>query len=320
VSATPTHSAAIASTSSSPATSSSATTMRRFFFGLFGIEQLTSPKRVEESEHDDLPQTLDVVPRAKIIQLLAQHLIAALGRHSSKDKCTAAARAYMASCLTASTGLIAAVHRGNDRNAESEYLRQLECVYLALDRLALPCAVDLRYDMSDLGWRCLPTSLFIQYVERDIFLLTDDLINSMLESLDADAADAPSRAARPRRGPTTTDTARIRAYLVTRLSNPTLCARYLRKCVRRPPIYSSIICAAHQSTAPRSSPAWSTATSSAARRRSSCRSRCASTPLRSRRPIRAPRAPAVRRRAEAVPRCCAAAAAVHRHSTTRSTS
>jgi hypothetical protein len=89
MSATPTHSAAaIASASSSPAPSS-ATTMRRFFFGLFGIEQLTSPKRVEESEHDDLPQTLDVVPRAKIIQLLAQHLIAALGRHSSKDKCTA---------------------------------------------------------------------------------------------------------------------------------------------------------------------------------------------------------------------------------------
>jgi hypothetical protein len=219
-SVTPTHSAAVASTSSSPSPSS-ATTMRRFFFGLFGIEQLASPKRVEESEHDDLPQTLDVVPRTKIIQVLAQHLIAALGRHSSKDKCTAAARSYLASCMTASTGLIAAVHRGNDRNSESEYLRQLECVYLSLDRLALPCALDLRYDMSDLGWRCLPTSLFIQYVERDIFLLTDDLINNMLESLDTDATAAAQD--------DDDDTARIRAYLMTRLSNPTLCARYLRK-------------------------------------------------------------------------------------------
>jgi hypothetical protein len=84
--------------------------------------------------------------------------------------------------------------------------------------------------MSDLGWRCLTTSLFIQYVERDIFLLTDDLINSMLESLDADAPGAEPGGSPTPRPDDDEDTARIRAYLVTRLSNPTLCARYKRKC------------------------------------------------------------------------------------------
>jgi hypothetical protein len=205
-----------ASPTQSQSTAATTTTMRRFFFGLFGIEQLTSPKRAVE-EVDDSPPTVDVVPRAQIVQQLGQHLSAALGRQASKDKCMATARTYVSCCVAASAALTAAVHRGNERNGESEYLRQLECVYLALERLALPCTVDLRYDMSDLGWRCLPFPMFMQYVERGIFLLNDELIAELLASLDAGAGSRPDA-----------DAARMRAYLLTRMSDRARCATYMR--------------------------------------------------------------------------------------------
>lgn len=75
------------------------------------------------------------------------------------------------------------MQRATELSVDGERLRQLESVYAALDRLALPCVPGLRYSMCALAWRCLPSTLFVQYVERGICMLNDELIVSFLDDL-----------------------------------------------------------------------------------------------------------------------------------------
>ena len=219
-------SSASAASTSSPSASSSTTAaghLRRIFFGLFGLDHIApnSARRaaLDGDSEEETDATRGVVPRAKIVQVIAQQMHTTLGRSSNKEKCfgilfiisrthkifshsfvndlkmqlglksnaLAAARAFVTGSMAGGAALFAAVERGNENNPDGERLRQLECVYAALERLALPCAAGLRYRMSEIGWHCLPAALFVQYVEHGILMLNDELILRLLATLDAHA-------------------------------------------------------------------------------------------------------------------------------------
>jgi len=84
-------------------------------------------------------------------------------------------------------GYITRVVKSDTKRKKSEAMmlyKIFESLYCALEELSYPCPKGFSTNFVALGKQCLPRSVFLQYIERDVFTLDVNFVEKTVAELD----------------------------------------------------------------------------------------------------------------------------------------
>eukprot|EP00002_Diphylleia_rotans_P006277 TRINITY_DN1563_c0_g1_i4.p1 TRINITY_DN1563_c0_g1~~TRINITY_DN1563_c0_g1_i4.p1 ORF type:complete len:214 (-),score=10.35 TRINITY_DN1563_c0_g1_i4:167-808(-) len=157
--------------------------------GLIGRLFVSSPSGVFTTSN---VSNEEAIHQMKLVDALASYFTS-LNLTSDRDKCTRAARVYLEEQAKCTSFLYEEIFKCLDplgatqmkpRRPMINSFTILEGLYYGLENLGLPFPYDFHDRFCLIGFKCLPRSLFTQYLDRGVFKLRFFSVNEIISGLD----------------------------------------------------------------------------------------------------------------------------------------